>query len=144
MAAVRRAQTRRAATPTVEQRADQLAEAEQHRVFASAVAEANGLIAASVVELTSGATLQSQCLRPGFDVVVAGALSSAVLRHRLRVVRAFSPQARLDDMLVVIGAQLHLIRMWSPTSFLYLVADAAMTHFAALRSVASKYTGVGS
>ncbi len=105
------------------------------------VAEAPGLIAASFVDLASGTTLVSRCQRSGFDISVAGALASAILRHRLRVIRAFNREAGLDDMLVRIDAQLHLVKLLTPTLVLYVIGDAAVTHFAALREAASRHVG---
>jgi hypothetical protein len=121
--------------------AGRLSESAVLRAFEDVDVAISGLIAASLVDLPSGTTLLSRCPHAGFDVVVAGALSSAVLRHKLRIIRAFSPAAGLDDMLIRIGTQLHLIRMIAPTLFLYLVADGTTTHFAALRSAVSECAG---
>jgi hypothetical protein len=104
-------------------------------------ADAPGLIAASFVDLASGTTLVSRCQRSGFDISVAGALASAIVRHRLRVIRAFNREAGIDDMLVRIDGQLHLVRLLTPTLVLYVIGDAATTHFAALREIAARHAG---
>ncbi len=98
-------------------------------------------MAVSLVDLASGSTLAASCHHPGYDVIVSGALSSAVLRHKLRLVRAFSPKVSLDDMLITVGTQLHMIRMVALDRLLYVVADGTVTHFAAMRAVVSEQVG---
>ncbi len=104
-------------------------------------ADFNGLIAASLVELASGRTLAATRCRLDCDIAAAGATHGAVLRHKLRLVRMLSPTARVDDVLFVSANQIHMLRLTPPGFFVYVIADAKLTHLAAVRAAATRHLG---
>jgi hypothetical protein len=104
-------------------------------------ADLTGLIAASLVELASGRTVAATRSRLDRDIVAAGAGHGAVLRHKLRLVRLLSPGTRLNDVLFLSTQQIHLLRLMPPSFFIYVIADATLTHPAAVRTVVSRHLG---
>jgi hypothetical protein len=104
-------------------------------------ANSNGLIAASLVELASGRTLAAARCPPDCDIVAAGAAHGAVLRHKLRLVRALCPGAHVDDVLLLSTNQIHMLRLLSPGLFVYVIVDATLTHLAAVRAAVTRYMG---
>src|SRR5215470_12849195 len=90
--------------------------------------EISGFIAASVVDMDSGLTLGVHAARPDFDLSAASAYNSEIVK------------SKLEDMLLTLSDQIHLIKLVSPTSFIYLAADKGQTNLAIVRSVVNKYT----
>ena len=93
-----------------------------------------GFIGASLVDVASGMTLASHSVRSDLDLAVASAHNSEMVKHKLKTIEILKLKTSLEDMLLTLGDQLHLIRMITPTRFLYLAAERNMTNLALLRS----------
>lgn len=102
-----------------------------------------GFIGASVVDLDTGMALASNVSQQGFDLEMASAYNSEMVKAKLKTIQALNIQTDLEDMLLILGDQLHLIRMLSPNTFLYLAARRASTNLAILRSNVNRITGGG-
>jgi hypothetical protein len=107
-------------------------------VFDRIAADMPGFIAASLVDLESGMTLGVKSARPEFDLTAASAYNSELVKQKLKVMKALNLRTTLEDMLLTLGDQIHLIKVVSPTSFVYLAADRGSSNLAIVRSVVMK------
>jgi len=101
--------------------------------------EIPGFIAASLVDLDSGMTLGTKTLRGDFDLAAASAYNSEMVKQKQKIMRALSLKTNLEDMLITLGDQIHLIKMVSPTTFIYLAADRAASNLAIIRVAVNKH-----
>jgi hypothetical protein len=103
-------------------------------------ADISSFIAASFVDLESGMTLAAKSNRPEFDLSVASAYNSEMVKQKLKIMKALNLKTHLEDMLLTLGDQIHLIRMITPGTFMYLAADRSGTNLAIVRSAVMKHT----
>lgn len=96
--------------------------------------EVNGFIGASVVDVTSGMTLAAHSERPEFDLEVASAHNSEMVRGKFRTLEALGLNSELEDMLLTLSDQLHLIKLIDRETFLYVAAQKNTTNLALLRT----------
>ncbi|HEX7833635.1 MAG TPA: hypothetical protein VF787_28540 [Thermoanaerobaculia bacterium] len=102
--------------------------------------EMTGFIAASVVDLESGMTLAAKSNRSDFDLAVASAYNSELVKQKLKIVKALNLNTNLEDMLLTLGDQLHLIKIFpGGHTFLYLAADRSSTNLAIVRNAVNKH-----
>ena len=113
--------------------------------FSKIEGDVNGVIAAAAVDLESGMTLAVKSNRPEFDLVAASAYNSELVKQKLKIMRTLNLKSTLEDMLITLSDQFHLIKfMPGGTSFLYLAADRSGTNLAILRNAVNKHvTAVG-
>lgn len=104
--------------------------------------DVSGVIATAAVDLESGMTLASKTNRSDFDLAVASAYNSELVKQKLKIMQALKLKCDLEDMLLTLSDQLHLIKLLpNKTSFLYLAADRSATNLAILRSTVNKHCG---
>jgi hypothetical protein len=104
--------------------------------------DVTGVIAAAAVDLESGMTLASKTNRGDFDLAVASAYNSELVKQKMKIMHALNLKSALEDMLITLGDQLHLIKLLpNKTSFLYLAADRSSTNLAILRSSVNRHCG---
>jgi hypothetical protein len=103
-------------------------------------ADISSFIAASFVDLESGMTLAAKSNRSDFDLSVASAYNSEMVKQKLKIMKALNLKTHLEDMLLTLGDQIHLIRMITPGTFLYLAADRTGTNLAIVRTAVIKHT----
>jgi hypothetical protein len=102
--------------------------------------DVSGVIATAVVDLESGMTLAAKTNRGDFDLTVASAYNSELVKQKLKIMRALNLKANLEDMLLTLTDQLHLIKFLpGGGSFLYLAADRGSTNLAILRNAVGKH-----
>jgi hypothetical protein len=99
-----------------------------------------GFIAASLVDLESGMTLGARTSRTDFDLTAASAYNSEMVKQKLKIMKALNLRTTLEDMLITLGDQIHLIKLVTPTSFVYLAADKGSTNLAIVRNAVNKHT----
>ncbi|MCT1478256.1 hypothetical protein [Microbacterium sp. p3-SID336] len=99
----------------------------------------NGFIGASIVDLESGLPLTSSSTRPDFDLEVASAYNSEIVKNKKRTIEALGLEATLEDMLLTLDTQLHLLKLIDDQLFLYLAADRQATNLALLRSAVNRH-----
>lgn len=103
-------------------------------------ADVSGVIATAAVDLESGMTLAAKSNRADFDLSVASAYNSELVKQKLKIVRALNLKSTLEDMLLTLGDQFHLIKILpGGGSFLYLAADRGSTNLAILRIAVNKH-----
>jgi hypothetical protein len=106
--------------------------------FEKIATEIPGFIAASLVDLESGMTLGSKTVRNDFDLAAASAYNSEMVKQKQKIMRALSLKTHLEDMLITLGDQIHLIKLVSPSTFIYLAADRGSTNLAIVRVAVNK------
>jgi len=107
--------------------------------FDRVAAETPGYIAASLVDLESGMTLGLKSVRPDFDLAAASAYNSEMVKQKLKIMKALNLRTHLEDMLITLGDQIHVIRMVGPTTFVYLSVDRSQCNLAIVRNVLTKH-----
>lgn len=98
-----------------------------------------GFIAASLVDLDSGMTLGARSSRGDFDLTAASAYNSEMVKQKLKIMKALNLRTVLEDMLLTLGDQIHLIKLVTPTTFVYLAADRSSTNLAIVRNAVNKH-----
>jgi hypothetical protein len=97
-----------------------------------------GFIAASLVDLESGMTLGLKSNRPDFDLAAASAYNSEMVKQKMKIMRALNLRTNLEDMIITLGDQIHIIKLVTPGTFIYLAADRATCNLAIARNVVNK------
>jgi hypothetical protein len=106
--------------------------------FEKVAAEIPGFIAAALVDIDSGMTLGMKSLRSDFDLTAASAYNSEMVKQKQKIMRALNLNTTLEDMLMTLGDQIHLIKLVTPSTFIYLAADRSATNIAIIRVVVNK------
>lgn len=101
--------------------------------------EMSGFIAASLVDLDSGLTLGTKSMRSDFDLGIASAHNSELVKQKMKIMRALNLDSTLEDMLLTLSDQIHMIKIVTPHLFLYLAADREATNLAIMRTAVNKY-----
>jgi predicted regulator of Ras-like GTPase activity (Roadblock/LC7/MglB family) len=102
-------------------------------------ADANGFIAASLVDLDSGMTLAIKATRTEFDLTAASAYNSELVKQKLKIMRTLGLTGTIEDMLISLTDQIHLIKLVGPNTFLYLAVDKKQSNIALVRSAVNKH-----
>lgn len=109
-------------------------------VFTRIEGDITGVVAAAIVDLESGMTLAAKSNRADFDLAVASAYNSELVKQKLKIMRTLNLKSTLEDMLLTLSDQFHLIRFLpGGTAFLYLAAERSSTNLAILRNSVSKH-----
>ncbi|MGW6141745.1 hypothetical protein ACWFRM_08225 [Streptomyces sp. NPDC055144] len=102
-----------------------------------AVTSIEGATAAALVDYTSGMALGTIGGTKDFDLEVAAAGNTDVVRAKLRTMEHLGLKDEIEDILITLGTQYHLIRLLSGRSgnglFLYLVLDSSRANLAMAR-----------
>jgi len=106
--------------------------------FEKVASEIPGFIAAALVDIDSGMTLGMKSVRPEFDLAAASAYNSEMVKQKQKIMRALNLNTTLEDMLMTLGDQIHLIKLVNPATFIYLAADRASSNIAIVRVVVNK------
>ncbi|HEX4386448.1 MAG TPA: hypothetical protein VH083_26015 [Myxococcales bacterium] len=107
--------------------------------FEKVAAEMPGFIAGALVDLESGMTLGMKSTRSDFDLTAASAYNSEMVKQKQKIMKALSLKTTLEDMLITLGDQIHLIKMVTPATFIYLAADRAGSNLAMVRIAVNKH-----
>jgi len=99
-----------------------------------------GFIAASLVDTDSGMTLAVRSNRPDFDLAVASAYNSELVKQKLKIMKALNLKTTLEDMILTLGDQIHFIKIVSPTVFIYLAGEKTGSNIAIIRTVVNKHS----
>lgn len=104
--------------------------------------DVSGVVASAVVDLDSGMTLAAKSNRPEFDLAVASAYNSELVKQKMKIMKALNLKSTLEDMLLTLSDQFHLIRFLpGGSAFLYLAAEKGSTNLGILRAAVGKHVG---
>jgi hypothetical protein len=106
--------------------------------FEKVAADIPGFIAAALVDIDSGMTLGMKSVRSDFDLTAASAYNSEMVKQKQKIMRALKLNTTLEDMLMTLGDQIHLIKLVTPMTFIYLAADRASANIAIIRMAVNK------
>lgn len=95
--------------------------------------EVDGAMAVALVDSASGMMLGSA--GGGVDLDVAAAGNTEVVRAKLKTMKSLGLNDKIDDILITLGKQYHIIRLISskPGLFLYFVLDRNKANLALAR-----------
>ncbi|MBL8946221.1 MAG: hypothetical protein JNK45_23860 [Myxococcales bacterium] len=108
-------------------------------IFDRIATDIPGFIAASLVDLDSGMTLGARSLRADFDLTAASAYNSEMVKQKLKIMKALNLNTTLEDMLLTLGDQIHLIKVVTPGTFVYLAADRSLSNLAIIRNAVNRH-----
>jgi VIT1/CCC1 family predicted Fe2+/Mn2+ transporter len=96
-----------------------------------------GALAAALVDYTSGMSLAGATATKDLDVTVAAAGNTEVIKAEMRTMELLGLDDRIEDVLITLGKQYHLMRPLHSRDgaglFLYLALDRARGNLALAR-----------
>jgi predicted regulator of Ras-like GTPase activity (Roadblock/LC7/MglB family) len=114
-------------------------EKQLNEVLEKIATDANGFIAASLVDLDSGMTLAIKASRTDFDLTAASAYNSELVKQKLKIMRTLGLNGTIEDMLITLTDQIHLVKLVGPNTFLYMAVDRKQSNIALIRSAVNKH-----
>ena len=102
-----------------------------------------GFIGACLVDSDSGLMLASEKSGAKFDPEAAGAANTEVVRAKNAAMKALGLDDKIEDMLITLGTQYHLIRPLEANNavFLYLTVDRKTANLGMARLAAKQIEG---
>jgi hypothetical protein len=99
----------------------------------SAMLAIDGATAAAVVDSNSGMVLGKEGTGVNLDLAAAG--NTEVVRAKLKTMRSLGLKDHIEDMLITLGTQYHIVRPIAdkPGLFAYLVLDRSKANLALAR-----------
>jgi predicted regulator of Ras-like GTPase activity (Roadblock/LC7/MglB family) len=92
----------------------------------------DGCIGAALVDYESGLCLATAG-NPGFDLELAAAGNAEVVRAKKKIRDKLGLKDRIEDILITLQGQYHLIRMVGNSMFLYVALDRQKSNLALAR-----------
>ncbi|GAA2348196.1 hypothetical protein OKJ48_44010 [Streptomyces kunmingensis] len=103
----------------------------------SLLTEVEGSLGAAVVDYNSGMALGTLGGGKDLDLSVAAAGNTDVIRAKMRTMQTLGLKDKIEDILITLGTQYHLIRPATGRSgnglFIYLVIDKGRSNLAMAR-----------
>lgn len=99
------------------------------------VMQTDGALGACVVDSSSGMMLGAVGGSPAFNVEVAAAGNTEVVRAKRKTMRSLNLDDAIEDILITLGKQYHIIRLCANNDalFMYVVLDKSRANLAMAR-----------
>ncbi|MEV8518029.1 hypothetical protein [Dactylosporangium sp. NPDC051484] len=124
-------------SPRTEERSAEAALSNTLDIALKSAMNIDGAIAVALVDYTSGMTLGTLGGTPDFDITVAAAGNTDVVRAKLRAIDLLGLPDRMEDILITLESQYHLIRPLQSANghglFLYLALAKSRANLALAR-----------
>jgi hypothetical protein len=98
-----------------------------------------GFIAASLVDVESGMTLGARTVDQNFDLTLASAFNSELVKQKLRIIETLGLQGTVEDLVITLSDQIHHLRLISPGTFLYVAVSRRSSNPAIVKAVVAKH-----
>lgn len=100
-----------------------------------------GFIGVSVTEVKTGMSFASLSVNPNFDPELASAYNLEVVKAKLNAIKALGLASKLDDILITLSDQLHIIDLSDNGEyFVYLAVDSSKVNLGMARATLKKYS----
>jgi len=100
----------------------------------------NGFIAVAVTEIETGLSFGNLTVDTAFDPELAAAYNLEVVKARLNAVKALNLNQDIEDILITLSNQIHIIDISPNKKFMiYLAADATKANLGMTRAVLRKH-----
>ncbi|UJR85377.1 hypothetical protein [Sandaracinus amylolyticus] len=96
------------------------------------ILQIDGATGAALVDFQSGMTLGTAGA-PGFDLELAAAGNTEVVRAKKKIRDKLGVQQQIEDILISLSGQYHLIRMVGTSLFFYVVLDRSRSNLGLAR-----------
>ncbi|PJJ52971.1 hypothetical protein [Hymenobacter chitinivorans] len=107
------------------------------------LAELPTLLAVAVVETETGMPLASHANIADFDIETAAAYNTEVVKAKLKAIQALKLNQKVQDILLTLTDQLHLLKLSSDGGmFIYLAVNARDTNLAQARQIMKAHSSV--
>ena len=116
-----------------------LSEQQVSSIISDIAADLPGFIGASLVDLDSGMTLGLYAKDQSFDLSAASAFNSELVKQKQKVMASLGLDMELEDMILTLTDQIHMIKLVTPSTFIYLAADRPSTNLAIVRNAVGKH-----
>ncbi|UOQ52353.1 hypothetical protein [Hymenobacter cellulosivorans] len=101
------------------------------------------LLAVAVVETETGMPLASHANIADFDIETAAAYNTEVVKAKLKAIQALKLNQKVQDILLTLTDQLHLLKLSSDGDmFIYLAVNARDTNLAQARQILKAHSAV--
>lgn len=99
------------------------------------IMQTDGAVGACVVDSSSGMMLGAVGGGPHLNVEVAAAGNTEVVRAKRKTMRSLNLDDRIEDILITLGKQYHIIRLCASNDalFMYVVLDKQKSNLAMAR-----------
>lgn len=100
----------------------------------------NGFIAVAVTEIETGLSFGNLTVDTAFDPELAAAYNLEVVKAKLNAVKALNLNQDIEDILITLSNQIHIIDISPNKKFMiYLAADASKANLGMTRAVLRKH-----
>ncbi|TDO84153.1 hypothetical protein EV143_101598 [Flavobacterium chryseum] len=100
----------------------------------------NGFIAVAVTEIETGLSFGNFTVDSNFDPELAAAYNLEVVKAKLNAVKALNLNQDIEDILITLSNQIHIIDISPNKKFMiYLAADASKANLGMTRAVLRKH-----
>ncbi|MCB2378505.1 hypothetical protein LGH70_12970 [Hymenobacter sp. BT635] len=107
------------------------------------LAELPTLLAVAVVETETGMPLASHANIADFDIETAAAYNTEVVKAKLKAIQALKLNQTVQDILLTLTDQLHLLKLSSDGSqFVYLAVNSRDTNLAQARQILKAHSNL--